>query len=169
MGDIPYTLRWARVKSEARGRPQRAAMVWIGVVRSAGSARSRQAPSRHCRMDPGGDRLAPLLFLEDAVQMADGDVVRGGDHGRRHLRIVQVLCSAGLEAAQQETHQVIDAVECRFRVGRVLGRERGGAVQGGTHGERESGGIPLDNLAAPLGVHDDPLEGLRGTASEAEQ
>jgi hypothetical protein len=50
--------------------------------------------------------------------------------------------SAGLETVQQQTHQVLNAAEFRLRVGRVLGRERGGAVQGGAHGERETGGVP---------------------------
>lgn len=33
----------------ARGKPQRVAMVWMGVVRSAGSVRSRRAASRRRR------------------------------------------------------------------------------------------------------------------------
>jgi hypothetical protein len=59
-------------------------------------------------------------------------------------------------------------MECRPRVGRVLGRECGGAVQAGAHGERETGGVPLDDLAAFLGVHDDPLEALRCPMGEAD-
>ncbi len=47
MGETPNALRKARVKSEARTRPQRvAAVVWTGVKLRLGFARSRRAHSR---------------------------------------------------------------------------------------------------------------------------
>ncbi|WP_256967213.1 hypothetical protein, partial [Streptomyces caniscabiei] len=41
--------------------------------------------------DPGRDRLAGGVLLEQPVQIAQRDVVRGGYHRRRQLRVVQVL------------------------------------------------------------------------------
>lgn len=39
--------------------------------------------------DPGGD--CGVFVPEEAVQVAGGDVVRGGDGGRGEVRVVQVL------------------------------------------------------------------------------
>ncbi|MER7204311.1 hypothetical protein ABT363_42715, partial [Streptomyces sp. NPDC000188] len=67
----------------------RAATVWIGAgaqrrIDEVATGRL-QAPAA----DPGGDR--GLLVLEQPVQIAGGDVVRGGDARGRELRLVQVL------------------------------------------------------------------------------
>ncbi|GAA3387094.1 hypothetical protein GCM10017752_01680 [Streptomyces roseoviridis] len=52
--------------------------------------------------DPGGDRLAREACAEDAVQMAEGDVVGGGDRGRGELGIRQGVQDEGPDAAGQE-------------------------------------------------------------------
>lgn len=46
--------------------------------------------------DPAGDRES--LLLEEAVEVARGDVVGGGDGGRRQSRIVQVSQDEGTDA-----------------------------------------------------------------------
>jgi len=72
------------------------------VDRDAAQGRVRQVASgtfQSLLADPRGDRDA--VILEEAVQVAGGDVVCGGDRAGGQARVAQVLLDEGADAQGQ--------------------------------------------------------------------
>ncbi|MGW2394489.1 hypothetical protein ACWCYK_34165 [Streptomyces lydicamycinicus] len=120
----------------------------MGVVRQVGFGEFAAGAFEALSADPGGD--GGLFVLEEAVEVAGGDVVRGCDHRGPQVRVGQISMNEGLDAQDQSASVGFGPyVVAGFQ---VVGESGGEQVQG--------------HRAQPSGVCGLVVRGVSGQAHE---